>query len=322
MSSESYGNAMSHWLTTLRYKADIYEKTVEKIADAYAAVSYTADKALGSKRYEESRKQLENLAGQQVLIQQQIDKENSKKKTNHGKVQDYQNKITEVAEKMATVINEMLENIIGSSAEDLASELGNAFFEAAKQGENAMESWHQKVNDIVGDIIKRMLVTQYLEPEIGTIFNKYKKQWFGTDGRFKGIDAVKDSANQMAADINAAGNLFNKIYNGLAENLKQYFSATDDEAKREASQKGIATASQESVDELNGRATAIQGHTYNICEYTKELVTTSNLILQSVVNIEKETEGFGARIERMEGNLKGVKDTVEDIALKGIKIQS
>lgn len=322
MSSESYGNAMSHWLTTLRYKANIYEKTVEKIADAYAAVSYTADKALGSKRYEESRKQLENLAGQQVLIQQQIDKENSKKKTDHGKVQDYQNKITEVAEKMATVINEMLENIIGSSAEDLASELGNAFFEAAKQGENAMESWHQKVNDIVGDIIKRMLVTQYLEPEIGTIFNKYKKQWFGTDGRFKGIDAVKDSANQMAADINAAGNLFNKIYNGLAENLKQYFSATDDEAKREASQKGIATASQESVDELNGRATAIQGHTYNICEYTKELVTTSNLILQSVVNIEKETEGFGARIERMEGNLKGVKDTVEDIALKGIKIQS
>lgn len=322
MSSESYGNAMSHWLTTLRYKADIYEKTVEKIADAYAAVSYTADKALGSKRYEESRKQLENLAGQQVLIQQQIDKENSKKKTDHGKVQDYQNKITEVAEKMATVINEMLENIIGSSAEDLASELGNAFFEAAKQGENAMESWHQKVNDIVGDIIKRMLITQYLEPEIGTIFNKYKKQWFGTDGRFKGIDAVKDSANQMAADINAAGNLFNKIYNGLAENLKQYFSATDDEAKREASQKGIATASQESVDELNGRATAIQGHTYNICEYTKELVTTSNLILQSVVNIEKETEGFGARIERMEGNLKGVKDTVEDIALKGIKIQS
>ena len=126
----------------------------------------------------------------------------------------------------------------------------------------------------------------------------------------------------MAADINAAGNLFNQIYNGLAENLKQYFSATDDEAKREASQKGIATASQESVDELNGRATAIQGHTYNICEYTKELVTTSNLILQSVVNIEKETEGFGARIERMEGNLKGVKDTVEDIALKGIKIQS
>lgn len=321
MSSEQYGNDWSRWLTTLRYKAEIYEKTVERIADAYASVSYTADKALGSKRYEESRRQLENLAEQQVLIQQQIDKENSKKKTDHGKVQDYQNKIAEIAEKMATVINEMLENIIGSSAEDLASELGNAFFEAAKQGEDAMEAWRKKANDIVGDVVKRMLITQYLEPQIGKIFDKYKDKWFGKDGRFKGIQSVVDSAEQMASDINAAGSIFNQIYSGLADNLKQYFAATED-ANREASQKGIATASQESVDELNGRATAIQGHTYNICEYTKQLVATTGLILQSVVNIEKETEGFGARIERMEGNLKDVRDAVDDIALKGIKIQS
>lgn len=321
MSSEQYGNDWSRWLTTLRYKAEIYEKTIERIADAYASVSYTADKALGSKRYDESRKQLENLAEQQILIQKQIDAENSKKKTDHGKVQDYKNKIAEIAEKMATVINEMLENIIGSSAEDLASELGNAFFEAAKQGEDAMESWRKKANDIVGDVVKRMLITQYLEPQIGKIFDKYKDKWFGKDGRFKGIQSVVDSADQMASDINAAGSIFNQIYNGLADNLKQYFAATED-ANREASQKGIATASQESVDELNGRATAIQGHTYNICEYTKQLVATTGLILQSVVNIEKETEGFGARIERMEGNLKDVRDAVDDIVLKGIKIQS
>lgn len=320
MSSEQYGNDWSRWLTTLRYKGDIYKKTVERIADAYASVSYTADKALGKDKYKESRKQLERLAEQQVLIQQQIDKENSKKKTDHGKVQDYKNKIAEIAEKMATVINEILEDIIGSSAKDLASELGDAFFEAAKQGEDAMEAWHKKVNDIVGDIIKRMLITQYLEPQIGKIFDKYKDKWFGKDGRFKGIEAVTNSADQMAADINAAGNIFNQIYSGLSDNLKKYFAASD-EASREASQKGIATASQESVDELNGRATAIQGHTYNICEYTKQLVATTNLILQSVLNIESETEGFGARLERMEGNLKGVKDTVDDIAIKGIKIQ-
>lgn len=320
MSSEQYGNDWSRWLTTLRYKAEIYEKTIEKIADAYAAISYTADKALGSKRYDESRKQLENLAEQQILIQQQIDKENSKKKTDHGKVQDYKNKITEIVREMADIINEMLEDIIGFTAENLTSELGDAFFEAAKQGEDAMEAWHQKVNDIVGDIVKRMLITQYLEPQIGKIFDKYKDKWFGKDGRFKGIQNVVDSADQMAADINAAGSIFNQIYNGLADNLKKYFAASD-EASREASQKGIATASQESVDELNGRATAIQGHTYNICEYTKQLVATTNLILQSVLNIESETDGFGARLERMEGNLKGVKDTVDDIALKGIKIQ-
>ena len=318
--SEQYSNYWSRALVAMSHKAEIYAKSVEKIADYYAAVSYTADKALGSKRYDESRAQLKNLAEQQLLIQKQIDAENSKKKTDHGKVQDYKNKIAEIAAEMAELINDILEDIIGSSATDLAQELGDAFFEAAKAGEDAMEAWHEKTNEIVGDIVKRMLITQWLEPKIGEIFDKYKTRWFGTDGQFKGIDAVINSAKQMEADINAAGDVFNQIYSGLSENLKEYFAAADD-AAREAAEKGIATASQESVDELNGRATAIQGHTYNICEYTKQLVATTGLILQSVLNIESETDGFGQRLERMEGDLRGVKNTVDDIVLKGIKIQ-
>lgn len=307
------------WFTEARHSAEIYAKTVSKIADYWANVSYSADKALGSAKYDESRKQLENLAQQQVLIQKQIDEENSKKKTDSGKIQDYKNKIAEIAEEMATIINEMLEDIIGYTAEDLASELGNAFFEAAKAGEDAMEAWHTKVNDIVADIIKRMLITQYLEPEIGKIFDKYKAQWF-KNGEFAGIDAVKDSAQNMANDLNRVGDIFNQIYSGLSENLQDLFSSTED-ASREASQKGIATASQESVDELNGRATAIQGHTFSINENTKQLVVTSNLILQSVLNIESETTGFALRLERMESNLKSVKDSLDDINLKGIKMR-
>lgn len=309
----------AQWFLTARHSAEIYGKTVAKIADYWANVSYTADKALGSAKYDESRKQLENLAQQQVLIQKQIDEENSKKKTDNGKVQDYKNKIAEIAEEMATIINEMLEEIIGYTAEDLASELGNAFFEAAKAGEDAMEAWHTKVNDIVADIIKRMLITQYLEPEIGKIFDKYKSKWF-KDGEFAGIDAVKDSAQNMADDLNRVGDIFNQIYGGLNEGLQNLFSSTED-ANREASQKGIATASQESVDELNGRTTAIQGHTYSINENTKQLVVTSNLILQSVMNIETETTGFGQRLQRMETNLKSVKDSLDDINLKGLKLR-
>lgn len=307
------------WFTQARNSAEIYAKTVAKIADYWANVSYTADKALGSAKYDDSRKQLENLAQQQILIQRQIDEENSKKKTDSGKVQDYKNKIAEIAEEMATIINEMLEDIIGYTAADLSSELGNAFFEAAKAGEDAMEAWHTKVNDIVADIIKRMLITQFLEPEIGKIFDKYKQKWF-PNGQFAGIDAVIASAQGMSSDLNRAGEIFNQIYSGLNQGLQDLFAPTE-EASREASEKGIATASQESVDELNGRATAIQGHTFSINENTKQLVVTANLILQSVLNIESETNGFGLRLERMESSLKSVRDTLDDINLKGIKMR-
>lgn len=96
---------------------------------------------------------------------------------------------------------------------------------------------------------------------------------------------------------------------------------TATEAEREASSKGIANASQDSVDELNGRATAIQGHTYSISENTKLLVATSNRILESVLNIEVNTDGLSARMETVESHVKEVRDTINDIALKGIKIK-
>ena len=307
------------WFTQARNSAEIYAKSVSKIADYWANVSYTADKALGSAKYDESRKQLKNLAEQQILIQKQINEEQSKKKTDNGKIQEWQNQISEIAEEMATIINEMMEDIIGYTASDLASELGNAFFEAVKQGEDAMEAWHTKVNDIVRDIIQRMMITQFLEPEIGKIFDKYKQKWF-PNGQFAGIDSVIESAQTMGNDLNRVGDIFNQIYGGLSQGLQDLFAPTE-EASREASEKGIATASQESVDELNGRTTAIQGHTFSIAENTKQLVVTANLILESVLNIERETIGFGDRLTRMETNLRGVLNTLDEISLKGLKLR-
>lgn len=307
------------WFAKARYSAEIYQKSIQKIADTYANASYTADKALGSKRYDESRKQLENLAQQQILIQQQIDKENSKKKTDSGKVQDYKNQIAEIAEEMATIINEMLEDIIGYTAADLSSELGNAFFDAAEQGADGLEMYRKKANEVVADIMKRMLIQAYLEPEIGKIFDKYKAKWF-PNGEFAGIDAVINTAKQMEADLNRTGDIFNQIYSGLSDGLKGYFVSTE-ELSREASQKGIATASQESVDELNGRATAIQGHTYSIAENMKLLLNVASQILNAVLNIESETEGLGERMNKIEGYAKDTKDGIDELVTKGVKIK-
>lgn len=302
------------------FNNEIVRKSVEKIADAYANVAYTADKALGEDKYANSRKQLENLAQQQVLIQKQINEEQSKKKTDNGKIQDWKNQIAELAEEMATIINEMLEDAIGYTAENMSNTLSDAFFDAAKAGEDAMEAWHEKVNDIVADIIQRMLVTKYLEPRIGEIFDKYKAKWFPNGDGEGAIDRIIASANDFAADLNAAGEEFGAMYSALSEGLKGYFGDMSD-AAREASQKGIAQASQESIDELNGRATAIQGHTFSINENTKQLVITAGMILESVLHIEEETNGFGERLGRMEASLRSVQSSLDDIALKGIKIQ-
>lgn len=312
------GSAWERMFAVARNRGEIFAKTVEKIADAYAKMSYTANKALGEARLDDGRAKLENLAKQQLLVKEQLEAEQGKKKTDKGKVAEYKQKMAEIGNQMAEALNEPLEKIIGSSAESLASELGNAFFDAAKAGENAMEGWHKKTNEIVGDIVRRMLVTKYLEPQLGELFNKYKSKWFNEKGAFKGIDAVNSSASEMATEIGRIGESFGQVYGALDDSLKKF--ANGDEG-RTPSQKGIATASQDSIDELNGRMTAIQGHTFTISEHTRQLTATTGLILQSVVNIESETNGFGARLARMEASVKRTSDTLEEMALTGIKIK-
>lgn len=297
---------------------EMLQKSAEKVANAYANISYTADKAIGGAKYSDAKAQLENIAKQQILIQEQIRNEEDKKDTDHGKIADWEQQIQELGEQAVTIINEMVEDIIGGTSEDIAKELGDAFFEAFQEGEDYAEAWGDKVNEIVADVMQRMLVSKFLEEPLGEIFNKYKAKWF-KDGQFVGLDAVINSMSGFAADLNAVGEDFADIWESLPDSVKGMFTTTA--AAREASQEGIATASQESVDELNGRATAIQGHTYSINENTKLLVATSANILESVLNIERYTEVISQRMETVESNVRDVRDSMNDLLIKGIKLQ-
>lgn len=297
---------------------ELMQKTAEKLAYAYSTMAYTADKALGAEKYKNANEQLKNIAQQQILMQEQINAEASKKESDSGAIQEWKNKIEELGQQAIELINEMVEDIIGDSATGIAEELADAFIEAFQAGEDAAEAWGDKVNEIVADIMKRMLIQKYLEEPLGEIFDKYKAKWF-KDGQFVGLQAVIESMSGFANDLNAVGSDFATIWENLPDSVKNMFTITDD--AREASQKGIATADQDSIDELNGRMTAVQSHTFSINETTKMLLSTTQSILRSVMNIESETDGFGARLERMEGNVKEMRSTLDDIATKGIRLK-
>lgn len=316
------GDVAGAWrllFTNVSSNSEVLEKTAEKLAKAYANIEYTADKALGGEKYASAKEQLENIAQQQILIQEQIEAEQSKKKSDGGQIEEWQRQIEELGQEAVQIINDMVEDIIGGSSSEIASELGDAFFEAFQAGEDYAEAWGDKVNEIVADVMKRMLVSKFLEEPLGEIFDKYKKKWF-PDGQSAGLDAVISSLGGFASDLNAVGDDFATIWENLPDSVKSMFDVTE-EATREASEKGIATASQESVDELNGRATAIQGHTYSISENTKIILSVVNMILQSVLNIETHTERISGLVEDVESSVKEMKDTVNDIALKGVKLK-
>lgn len=299
------------------YKEEILKKTSQEIAKTYANLEYTADKALGEKRFDDAKNQLANIAQQQLLIQEQIRNEDAKKKTDHDKIADWERQIIELGEEANKIINDIVEEIMGGSAADLASELGDAFIEAFRAGEDAAEAWGEKVDDIVANVIKRMLVSKYLEEPLGDIFDKYKSKWY-KDGEFAGIDAIMESMNGFANDLNAVGDEFQTIWDSLPDSIKNLITVTDD--AREASERGIATASQESVDENNGRLTVIQGHTYTMNENVKLIVLLGDKILEAINIIRANTE-YCKRLDNIDKQISSMRNKLDEIGDDGLRVK-
>ena len=85
--------------------------------------------------------------------------------------------------------------------------------------------------------------------------------------------------------------------------------------------KGIATASQDSVDENNARLTTIQGHTYTLTQGMAELNRTSSLILDKVAGIEENTAKSAETLDEVSDGVKKIKNSVDEIQQQGIKIR-
>lgn len=292
-------------------------EAVDRMVDIWADVDYASTRALGDEKFNHAREQIENLTKQMVLVQEQLEAEQDKKNPDKEKIQEYENEIKELGFDAASVVHDMIDEIVGSTAEELASQLGDAFIEAARQGEDAMEAWHQKVNDIVADVVKKMLIQKVIEEPMGKLFNQMRDKWFDEEGNFLGAQAVLDSSQFFADGLNDIGNQFQAIWENLPDDLKEWFGGDE----REASQRGIATASQDSVDENNARLTTIQGHTYSLVQGMEELNGTANEILVRVTGIEANTNEANNKLDNMGNRVRNIENTIDDIQRNGIRIR-
>lgn len=211
-------------------------------------------------------------------------------------------------------MDDYLGGIFGNYATDIMDVVVDAF----ERGTDAAEAFGDVTKKVMRNVVKDMMQAAILQPVIQKQSELVKKAYATGDD-----NAILQAVIQATEEVKGEQERMKGFIAKANEELKKkgYDLTADSAATREASQKGIATASQDSVDELNGRMTAVQGHTYNIAENTRMLLGTANEILKGVVGIERNTGNVHARLSVVEQHLKSVKDTVGDIALKGIKIK-
>ena len=218
-------------------------------------------------------------------------------------------------------VKDFLSGIFG----DLGNTMSDALCDAFKNGTDAAEAFVETVSEMLESIGKKMifqtLFSSIIQQANDKMLETMTNQSLTEEQKFQQYIAILDAMTDGILSQQDTYNDLMEKYQQMAESKGVTIFGSED-ATRQASQKGIATASQESVDELNGRATAIQGHTYSISENTKLLLATSNAILRSVLNIESNTNELPSRMSVIETNVRELKSSVNDIALKGVKIRN
>lgn len=293
------------------------EQAGRKLADAYMQADYMAGKLLGSDRYTEARRQLDLMGKQVALIAKQREEEQSKKKPDSGKLDEYDRKMQELTAKMAGYIDDMLSDLLGGDAIQLADKLGNALFDAFSKGEDAARAFEGAVNDIINNMVKKLLIQQFLEKPIAEAINKLKQAAtkdgeLSIDEMLANVGLVFDELNKVGEDAGKIQGIYEQIIKAIGSDLEDTLTGQ---------RKGIATASQDSVDELNGRATAIQTHTASIAAGTARLTSLAQSTFDQLVEVARMVKEGNATRQRIETSTATIATKVRDFETYGIKMK-
>ena len=237
----------------------------------------------------------------------------------------------DLAEKAEEAYNQVKDYLTGIFGE-LGNTISDALVDAFINGTDAAEAFGKSVADMLENLGKQMIFSTLF----GSLIQQANDEMLAVM-----TDVSKTEEEKFNEYVNILDQMTTGIlgqqdnYNALMERYKQMAADKgvtifdEDTESRQASQKGIASASQDSIDELNGRMTAVQGHTFSISQNTEILVGTTAAILRSVMGIEANTDplpdslrAIESGMETVEQGIRSVRETVSDIALKGVKIRT
>lgn len=282
---------------------------VEELERGYKALEHAVDKALGESVYDNQKALINNMREQRAHLRAMWEAEESKKKTDSGKVNQYKEQYEELGRQIEDTIAEITESVTQTSAKDLATQLSDAIAEAYSDGFNSdkVKSAIEKVtNQVLGNAVKNALKKQFLEQQLQSAVKQLQRD-MGFDEEGGGsFDGLTPEEQQRFKDR------VNSIAQGYAEALKLYedlFKDLDDTGDPTTSLSGaIKGASQESIDLLAGQTNAVRVNQVQQIEVLRQqLIHLANIDGKlSVSNryleqIEKNTSGSASDPLRAQG---------------------
>ena len=222
--------------------------------------------------------------------------------------------LQEQAEEAQQALRDYLEGTFGSLGDSIMDSITEAI---ENDGVDAWEKFGEKGSSVLEDLGKQIAYSLFfsdkfkrLQADLEKIYGSGKtEEEIAKEAR----DLVSSFYQGIGTDMNNAQQW---MEHWKEEANKQGFHLWETENREVSSNNGIA-ASQDSVNELNGRTTAIQGHTYSINEGIKSLVSHCAKFLEVLTGIRENTS-YCKNLESINSNIKEMKESIGNMNDKGV----
>ena len=249
--------ALQDQIDTLSFS---YENLGNAIEDAYSKDA--------SGLIEDQNRLLEQ---QKKLIEQQIREEEDKKKTDENRIKEWKQQIEDINQTIEENKDAAVDAIFGedvkSAIEDFVTAYADAWSQSGDKAESAKETVKNMMRQMVTESIKAAVQSSGAMEQI-----RKKLQEFYADNVFS--DWEQNYIYNMAEDLQKE---LDKQF-GWADSLFNSEENKESSSSQSVSRGYSVTASQESIDETNGRLTGIQ-----MCvEEIKSQISIGNVNLEAI----------------------------------------
>lgn len=235
-----------------------------------------------AKLNEVTSQQVSNLKEQLQIQKDILAAEEDKKKSDREKVEDYKQTIKELEYEIRYYTETLASELYSIDLKDWASQIGDALVEAWLKGEDAAKAYKDTVADIMRDVVKKMVMQQYIEK----VMKQVQTTLFGADGT-GGMFADRKLDEEEAKNL---GNILVSLEPAFADAMKFVNEINN-------ALGGMLTETEENAEGLSNAIAGVDENTFNqalgyLNGMRYEMVVQSDLLRQ-LVSLNGGSAGTG-----------------------------
>ena len=230
--------------------------------------------------------------------------------------------------KKAKEAEDQMRETFSSLAGDLGTQLSDSLVSAFKNGklDSAIDDFHDKMSDTIENIVEQMIFSNVFSGMFDDLQKEMEKS-FGAGGDNNIVDDLMRFEEAYKSGLEE----YNQQMTEARAYLKSsgYDKALTSDEQRTATSRSALGASQDSIDESNGRLAAIQSMVFQMysmvgiqTESINGLVANTALVLQHTQGIHVDTTELKEMVSEMREISRGVSRNVTQIADKGVTMKS